>query len=112
MRNDFRKLQKMLTCKFCDESIIFDDYHVSQKSGKKIPLDPDNYKPHRCEESLNAWRKEHPLICQYCHDVQIYFNDSVVSSNGKRIPIEVDTDEPHNCPNNPYHTNKGRDCKS
>ncbi len=88
----------MLTCKFCDQSITFDNEHVSQKSRKKIPLDLDSKELHHCEQSFNAWRKKHPLIRRYCHE-KIYFDDEVTSDSGKRIPLEVDSGEAHDCPN-------------
>ena len=92
----------MLTCKFCEQSITIDYEHISQKSGKKIPLDPNSKEPHHCEKSFNAWCKDHPLICRYCHETKIYFDDNVRSDNGKRIPLEQDSGEAHNCPNSPY----------
>ena len=34
-----------LSCKFCGEPITFDDKHISQRTGKKIPLDVETREP-------------------------------------------------------------------
>jgi hypothetical protein len=90
----------MLTCKYCQEYLTFDDKHRSKK-GKKIPLG-QNGEPHRCEESLQAWREEHPLICRQCGETEIYFSEEVTSVNGKMIPLEAETGEIHDCPKSTY----------
>ena len=38
-----------LQCYRCDEEITFDDEHISDFSGKHIPLDPDTMEPHDCK---------------------------------------------------------------
>jgi hypothetical protein len=37
-----------LSCRLCGNSIKFDDKWVSERTGKKIPLDPDTNEPHDC----------------------------------------------------------------
>jgi hypothetical protein len=37
-----------LTCRQCGEPIKLDDKHVSQRTGKKIPLDVQTNEPHGC----------------------------------------------------------------
>jgi|SRR5215510_8152994 len=98
------------TCKHCDEEITFDP-EITGRNGKMIPLDPDTDKPHRCEQSLEAWKKAHPLKCQYCN-IPIFFSDKNMSVGGKHIPMEVETGENHNCPERPYVTRKMRDYRS
>jgi hypothetical protein len=35
--------RQMTCCDLCDEPITFDDEHISERTGKKIPLDIDTY---------------------------------------------------------------------
>jgi hypothetical protein len=37
-----------ILCRQCQNPIKFDDKHVSQKTGKKIPLDVETNEPHDC----------------------------------------------------------------
>jgi hypothetical protein len=37
-----------LSCKFCGEPITFDDKHIGQRTGKKIPLDVGTNERHNC----------------------------------------------------------------
>jgi hypothetical protein len=37
-----------LSCRLCGEPIKFDDNHVSERTGKRIPLDVDTQEPHDC----------------------------------------------------------------
>ena len=48
----------LLYCRYCDEEITFDDDHVSEYSGKKIPLDVDTMEPHDCQEKENQDQEE------------------------------------------------------
>jgi hypothetical protein len=41
-----------LYCNLCDQPIRFDDEYVSERTGKKIPLDYDTEERHHCE----VWR--------------------------------------------------------
>jgi len=96
---------KLTNCKHCQQELTFDDQHVSRKSGKKIPLDAQSGEPHRCEESLDAWRANHPLKCRLC-DQEIFFDSEITSANGKKIPLDVETEEPHDCPKSTYRGRK------
>lgn len=81
----------IVQCNQCGEDITFDKYHVSDKSGKKIPLDPDTYEPHDCVEF------DSQIYCNLC-DKPIEFDDDYVSERtGKKIPLDIDTGEPHDC---------------
>jgi hypothetical protein len=35
-----------LACRQCGQPITFDNKHISQRTGKKIPLDPGTNEPH------------------------------------------------------------------
>ena len=48
-----------LSCRQCGEPIRFDDKHVSQRTGKKIPLDVETNEPHDCPARKAA---EFPVI--------------------------------------------------
>ncbi|MFL6424402.1 MAG: hypothetical protein ACJ71R_12525 [Nitrososphaeraceae archaeon] len=37
-----------LACRLCGKPIKFDDNHVSERTGKRIPLDVDTQEPHDC----------------------------------------------------------------
>ena len=37
-----------ILCRQCQNPITFDNKHISQKTGKKIPLDPGTNEPHDC----------------------------------------------------------------
>jgi hypothetical protein len=37
-----------ISCKQCGQPITFDNKHISQRTGKKIPLDPGTNEPHDC----------------------------------------------------------------
>jgi hypothetical protein len=37
-----------ILCRQCNQPITFDDKHISQRTGKKIPLDPETNESHDC----------------------------------------------------------------
>ena len=37
-----------ILCRQCNQPITFDNKHISQRTGKKIPLDPATNEPHDC----------------------------------------------------------------
>jgi hypothetical protein len=37
-----------LSCRQCGKPITFDNKHISQRTGKKIPLDVETNEPHDC----------------------------------------------------------------
>jgi hypothetical protein len=39
-------MSSSLSCRLCKQPITFDNKHISQRTGKKIPLDVENNKPH------------------------------------------------------------------
>jgi hypothetical protein len=41
-------MSNSLTCRQCNQPITFDNKHISQRTGKKIPLDPGTNEPHDC----------------------------------------------------------------
>ena len=99
-----------LSCRLCRQPIKFSDKRVSQKTGKKIPLDIETNKPHDCP----VWRDQQQQGQQSQHQQQtqqrryykqcnkrcgqlIYFHDSQRTENGKWIPLERETGEPHRC---------------
>src|SRR5215217_3627833 len=103
----------MANCKLCQAPIKFSKQHVSQKSGKMIPLDPITDTPHDCP----AWKKQRPYSngnqsqsqsqsqqrgwryypCRKGCGSVIYFDDTRKTEGGKWIPIDKETEEPHDC---------------
>jgi hypothetical protein len=91
-----------LHCKQCDEPIKFDDEHISERTGKKIPLDLDTDNSHNC----SVWRSQQEYRRQFqrryyscrkgCGQF-IYFDENERAENGKWIPIDKETGEPHQC---------------
>jgi hypothetical protein len=49
---------RLLECNYCGKPICFDDKHVSKKTGKKYPLDPDTGKRHQCQEYYDAMQEK------------------------------------------------------
>jgi hypothetical protein len=84
----------MTQCNLCGESIHFDKDIVSERTGKKIPLQDGSDERHRCEAWLAQNRKDYH--CHNCDD-EIYFDDDHISKNGKHVPVDKQTREPHQC---------------
>jgi hypothetical protein len=82
-------------CKLCERKITFDDEYVSEKTGKKIPLDPETAEPHECPVWKLNNRKYHD--CRKGCGSKIYFDEDQRTESGKWIPIDKETDEPHEC---------------
>jgi hypothetical protein len=92
-----------LYCKQCDEPIKFDDEQISERNGKKIPLNLETDQPHDCP----VWRSQQQEQRRQTHRryyscrngcVQfIYFDEKERTENGKWIPLEKETGEPHQC---------------
>ena len=84
----------MTACRLCGETIHFDNNIVSERTGKKIPLDEGSDDPHRCAE----WEAQHRRYynCRECN-AEIYFDDAHVSDTGKHIPLSKGTGVPHQC---------------
>lgn len=85
---------EMLQCKLCGDSIHFNDMIVSERTGKKMPLDEGSDYPHNCEQ----WKALHRRYynCRECN-AEIYFDDTHVSKNGKHIPLDKQGGQPHQC---------------
>jgi hypothetical protein len=84
----------MTQCKLCGETIHFSNDVVSERTGKKIPLEEGSDDPHRCAEWEALHRKYY--TCKDC-GAPIYFDDKHISKNGKHIPLSKTTGEPHQC---------------
>ena len=82
-------------CRWCDSEISFNDEHVSERTGKKIPLDVETDEPHNCR----IWKLHHRRYYQCGKGCgrEIFFDEDRRSASGKCIPIDKDTDEPHQC---------------
>jgi hypothetical protein len=102
-----------LACRQCGQPITFDNKHISQRTGKKIPLDPDTNEPHDCPvrrdqpqqqlkqglpQQLQTQRRY--LQCNKGCGQEIYFDANDVNGrteSGKWIPLDRQTGEPHRC---------------
>jgi predicted nucleic acid-binding Zn ribbon protein len=83
----------MTECKLCGEPIHFNNDIVSERTGKKIPLDETD-EPHNCP----GWKAQHRKYynCKDC-GAEIYFDEVHISKSGKHIPLDKETGEPHQC---------------
>ena len=94
-----------LACRQCGEPIKFDDKHVSQRSGKKIPLDPGTNEPHDCpvrrdqpqQQQQSQPQQRRYLQCNKGCGEEIYFDENNKSQSGKFIPLDKQTGLPHQC---------------
>jgi hypothetical protein len=98
-----------LLCRLCGERIKFDDKHISERTGKKIPLDVDTEEPHECpawkeqqQQGQQSQQQQQPQQRRYyqcnkgCRQ-EIYFDANNKSQSGKWIPLDKDTGLPHQC---------------
>ena len=68
---------------------------VSQRNGKKIPLDTDTMEPHDCPDS--PYHHQNRIVeCWNCGE-EITFSDDEVSESGRKIPLDPETYDPHTC---------------
>jgi hypothetical protein len=81
------------SCFKCNQEIKFSDYHVSERTGKKIPLDAFSEQPHKCIDSEFI---SQVLKCTHC-DSEITFSDEQKSKTGKKIPLDAGNMLPHRC---------------
>jgi hypothetical protein len=95
-------MSSSLACRQCGQPIKFDDKHVSQRTGKKIPLDVETNEPHDCparkdqqggmvsvpeqQQQIQEQRRYHQ--CNKGCGQEIYFDASNKSQSGKYIPLE------------------------
>jgi len=95
-----------LVCRQCGQPITFDKKHISQRTGKKIPLDIDTNEPHDCpirrdqpqqqgQQSYQQQRRYHQ--CNKGCGNEIYFDTNNKTQSGKFIPLDKDTGLPHQC---------------
>jgi hypothetical protein len=96
-----------ILCRQCNQPITFDNKHISQRTGKKIPLDIETNEPHDCpvrrdqpqqqrQQSYQQQERRY-LQCNKGCGQEIYFDANSKSQSGKYIPLDKDTGEPHQC---------------
>ena len=98
-----------LSCRQCGEPITFDNKNISQRTGKKIPLDPGTNEPHDCplrrdqpqqqgqpKQSQQMQQRSY-LQCNKGCGQEIYFDANNKSQSGKWIPLSKETGLPHQC---------------
>jgi hypothetical protein len=96
-----------LSCKLRGEPIKFDDKHISERTGKKIPLDIETNEPHDCpvrrdqpqqqqQQQVQAQQRRY-LQCNKGCGNEIYFDANNKSQSGKWIPLDKQTGLPHQC---------------
>jgi hypothetical protein len=100
-----------LSCNSCGQPITFDNKHISQRTGKKIPLDVATNEPHDCparrEQQQSQLPQQQPQSqqqterryypCRKGCGQEIYFDANSKSQSGKFIPLNKDTGLPHQC---------------
>jgi hypothetical protein len=100
-----------ILCRQCNQPIAFDNKHISQRTGKKIPLDPETNEPHDCPVRRDQPQQKQGQIQQPQQQIQrrylqcnkgcgneIYFDANNKSQSGKWVPLDKDTGQPHQCP--------------
>jgi hypothetical protein len=99
-----------ISCRQCGQPITFDNKHISQRTGKKIPLDPGTNEPHDCPVRRDQPQQQQQgqiqqprqtqrryLQCNKGCGQEIYFDANSKSQSGKYIPLDKDTGLPHQC---------------
>jgi hypothetical protein len=97
-----------VVCSLCNKPITFDNKHISQRTGKKIPLDIETNEPHDCpvrrdqpkpqqEQQQQPQERKRYLQCNKGCGQEIYFDANNKSQSGKFIPLDKDTGLPHQC---------------
>jgi hypothetical protein len=97
-----------LSCRQCGQPITFDNKHISQRTGKKIPLDVETNEPHDCpvrrdhlqqpqQQQQGQQSQRRYLQCNKGYGQEIYFDSSNKTQAGKWIPLEKETGLPHQC---------------
>jgi hypothetical protein len=81
------------------------DKHISQRTGKKIPLDVETNEPHDCpvrrdqppqQQSQQQTQRRYHRCIKGCGQ-EIYFDANNKSQSGKFIPLDKDTGLSHQC---------------
>lgn len=106
-------MSSSLSCRLCGQQITFDNKYISQRTGKKIPLDIETNEPHDCpvrrdqpqqqqgqqtqqgQPEQSQQRRYH--TCNKGCGQEIYFDANTKSQSGKWIPLDKDTGMPHQC---------------
>jgi hypothetical protein len=100
-----------LSCRQRGQPITFDNKHISQRTGKKIPLDVDTNEPHDCpvrngtqqkQQGQSQPQQQQTQQRRYCQcnkgcGQEIYFDANNKSQSGKYIPLSKETGLPHQC---------------
>ena len=101
-----------VVCRLCNKPITFDNKHISQRTGKKIPLDIETNEPHDCparrdqpqqqqrgQQPQQSYQQQqrHYHQCNKGCGQEIYFDANNKSQSGKFIPLDKDTGLPHQC---------------
>jgi hypothetical protein len=93
-----------LLCRLCGVRIKFDDKHISERTGKRIPLDVDTEEPHSCpvwssnnQQQPQQQTQKRYYQCRKGCGQEIYFDTNNKSQSGKWIPLSKDTGLPHQC---------------
>jgi hypothetical protein len=96
-----------ILCRQCNQPITFDNKHISQRTGKKIPLDPGTNEPHDCpvrrdqpqtqQGEQQSQQQRRYLQCNKGCGSEIYFDANSKSQSGKYIPLDKQTGLPHQC---------------
>jgi hypothetical protein len=99
------------SCRLCGKPVKFSDKHVSQRTGRKIPLDIETGEPHDCpvwrgsqqyQQQPQPQQQQQPRQKRY-YDCRkgcgqsIYFDENQRTQSGKWIPLSKDTGLPHQC---------------
>ena len=106
-----------LLCRLCGGRIKFDDNHISERTGKRIPLDIQTNEPHDCparnsagrpmtghspdQQHLSPQEQQQQRRYHTCNKgcgQEIYFDANNKSQSGKWIPLDKDTGLTHQCP--------------
>jgi hypothetical protein len=86
-----------LACRQCGQPITFDSKHISQRTGKKIPLEVETNEPHDCPARREQQQAQLPpqsqqqrryLQCNKGCGQEIYFDANNKSQSGKWIPLD------------------------
>src|SRR5919206_2936335 len=91
-----------ILCRQCNQPIAFDNKHISQRTGKKMPLDIETNEPHDCpvrgdqpqQQQVQQMQKIQRRYLQCNKGQEIYFNANSKSQSGKWIPIDKDKGQP------------------
>jgi hypothetical protein len=99
-----------LTCRQCGQPITFDNKHISQRTGKKIPLEVETNDccPARKDQQFGKEtfpeqqqqqqiQQKRYFQCNKGYGQEIYVDANNNSQSGKWIPLSKDTGLPHQC---------------